>query len=235
LTPAALDLFCEPFCAFTLQIYGNDGKDALTALTYPQFSHSCSPRSCAFGNLTGVNFDIGLLTDNRDENFVELKSYLSDPKRAGEYFVDGGMYGALSLRILKFILSSGTPDDRSETEGQIRIEDESGELAIKLLPFSLTKADYMPELAELAGSVRTPRLTAEDGTLDSEIEFLHETIDQYLTKASHTPNGSQEQSDISGPDNELVNLVTVSEYMIDRYTAFPEQQVEVDKRRRNSY
>jgi len=75
-------------------------------------------------------------------------------------------------------VDTGAEEHQSKTRTQMLLE-----LAIRLLSFSLSKADYTPKLAEFAGSVRTHMFTVEDGALDSEIEFLHEAIDQYLKKA----------------------------------------------------
>jgi len=66
-------------------------------------------------------------------------------------------------------------DDQNETE------EGALELAIRLLPFYLSNADYMPELAARAYSMRTYKIVVKHGALDSEIKSLHQSIDLYLT------------------------------------------------------
>jgi hypothetical protein len=105
------------------------------------------------------------------------------------------MYGTLSLKIFEFILSSGKwsvhipvfdmqASDRCisrNTSYKITEFDDARPVAIRVLPFYLSNADYMPELAAHARSLRTHEIVANHDTLDSEIKFLHEAIDQYLT------------------------------------------------------
>jgi len=104
---AAIDLICRKLCHGLHEEYPNSWENAATALTHPEiFHHSDSKHT--FGEAIGVRF---FFDEFRSLESVldEIKKYLRDRERAGRYFVDGGMYTTLCLRLFKVVrLASDT-------------------------------------------------------------------------------------------------------------------------------
>ena len=87
-------------------------ENVATALTHPEiFDRYCStPGREIFEAALGVHFYFGFLCNpgNGESTMDEIKNYLLDRERAGRYFVDGGMYATLCLRLFKVVLASDT-------------------------------------------------------------------------------------------------------------------------------
>jgi len=114
---AAVDLICAKSCHKLHEEWHPDNwANAATALTHPEiFGHSIHDRRGGGGpfyTVTGVSFlfDYTCALDANEEISVmdEIQNYLCDKERAGMYFVDGGMYATLCLRLFKFVLASDT-------------------------------------------------------------------------------------------------------------------------------
>ena len=107
---AAIDFTCGNLCHYLRETYPSDWADAAAAITHPEIFRLCWDAqfsSIVFLKATGVRFDFCKFSI-RDSVMVKLQSYLRDQERAGRYFVDGGMYATLSLRMVKIILASET-------------------------------------------------------------------------------------------------------------------------------
>ncbi|KIM37135.1 hypothetical protein M413DRAFT_31081 [Hebeloma cylindrosporum] len=159
---------------------------------------------------------------------VEIQSYLRDEERAGSYFVDGGMYATLSLRMFKVIFASDTfqcnsqrnYDGGNKDSNNEMPEDDDGEfpipptdadtlkLAISTLSFYLSNSDYHPKLAIYSRSLLSQ--TGGENHMDNlrtEITLLCETIYQYLKKTDVTSTSLQEQFQTPTPENQAIDSV----------------------------
>jgi len=107
---AAIDITCGNLCHYLCETYPSDWADAAAAITHPEILHFCwytHFNRNDFFKAIGVRFDFCLFS-SREEDMVDIQSYLRDQERAGRYFVDGGMYATLSLRMVKIVLASET-------------------------------------------------------------------------------------------------------------------------------
>ncbi|KAF8811000.1 hypothetical protein BYT27DRAFT_7090460 [Phlegmacium glaucopus] len=102
---AALDLIFEAICRLFSDVYPEDGENAFTAITHPQIVRHQRWIDSVFETVTGFDelFD-NLLRIGME--IVEFQKYLSDPERAGRYFVNSSMYATQSVLIFKFIFDS---------------------------------------------------------------------------------------------------------------------------------
>ncbi|KDR78466.1 hypothetical protein GALMADRAFT_1251601 [Galerina marginata CBS 339.88] len=137
-----------------------------------------------------------------------LQKYLRDQERAGEYFVNGGMYSSLSMHLLKVVLAflhsaedehgkqkendGNETSDGMDDDDMPRPDDKVAlEFAIRSLPFYLSNADCNPTLAELSWSVLDQKMGEKLPKLRMKIDLLNEAIDLYLKKEPPTPNEAQ--------------------------------------------
>lgn len=100
---------CGELCCYLLEEYPNNWANAATAITHPEILRHIRGYD-TFENAIGVRFAFGgqLREEYGDLEMVEIQKYLRDQERAGRYFVNGGMYATLSLRLFKIILASET-------------------------------------------------------------------------------------------------------------------------------
>ncbi|KDR78488.1 hypothetical protein GALMADRAFT_1252766 [Galerina marginata CBS 339.88] len=142
-----------------------------------------------------------------------FKKYLRDQERAGEYFVDGGMYASLSVHLVKVVLAFRYSSE--DEHGMQKVNDHNGpsedmdddhmpspanksealEFAILSLPFYLSNADYNSKLVELSRSMLNQKMKEQLHELHEDIDIEHEKIEQlceaidlYLKKEPLTPN-----------------------------------------------
>ena len=108
---AAVDIICGELCLLFQEENPNNWENAITALTHPEISRrSFSAPTGTFEAAIGVCFFLDSVCSSDESGSVmeEIQTYLCDPERAGTYFVDGGMYATLCLRLFKIVLASDT-------------------------------------------------------------------------------------------------------------------------------
>jgi hypothetical protein len=105
----AIDLMCGELCRYLLEEYPKSWENAATAIMHPEICRH-TPYNDTFEKVIGVGFDFDkfLRDESGDLEMVEIQNYLRDQERAGRFFVDGGMYATLSLRLFKVIFASET-------------------------------------------------------------------------------------------------------------------------------
>jgi hypothetical protein len=104
---AAADLICRKLCRGLQEEYPNNWANVATALTHPEIFRCASVYRNAFQAAIGVEFLFDFVGTSESE-MDEIKNYFRDRERAGRYFVDGGMYATLCLRLFKLVLASDT-------------------------------------------------------------------------------------------------------------------------------
>ena len=123
---------------------------------------------------------------------LEIQQFLRDPRRSGSYYVDRGMYAALSLRIAKIIFEPNRsvrvitfPDlNLFLTLISLDIErirptiNQVLQLAVDTLPFYVSNADYTSELAGYFLNHTLDPETLED--FYPNIQPVQDAIDLYL-------------------------------------------------------
>ena len=109
---AAADIILGGFFRSLREEHPNNWENVATALTHPEiFDRTCStPGRDIFEAALGVPFFFYSSHSSGNEEFMvdEIQNYLLDRERAGRYFVDGGMYATLCLRLFKVVLASDT-------------------------------------------------------------------------------------------------------------------------------
>ena len=99
---AATDFICEKLCHNLYEEYSNNWANAAAALTHPEILRVCRSTRCAFQTAIGVPFHFDKMPSS-DSDMDTIQNYLRDREHAGRYFVHGGMYATLCLRLCKVV------------------------------------------------------------------------------------------------------------------------------------
>ncbi|KAF8810999.1 hypothetical protein BYT27DRAFT_7231790 [Phlegmacium glaucopus] len=236
---AAVDLIFQAICREIPDQYSENGENAFTAITHPQIVHHRHWINPVFETVNGFDQLLHNLLCIGIE-IVEFQKYLSDPERAGRYFVNSRMYTTLSVLIFKFIFGSrnskyitGIQEEQDGSEKEDDNEDYMALIsAIDTLPFYLSNADYTPKLARRANRLLSYKIKLKDVALHSALKVLHEAIDLYLKKIPLTSNSLQEKFQKCIRESRLIDLDP--EQSVNTAIASSELRFREGKRRRNS-
>ncbi|KDR72172.1 hypothetical protein GALMADRAFT_253009 [Galerina marginata CBS 339.88] len=210
----ALNLTCGRVFHVLYEEHPRECEDVATVITHPEILVVRDPY-LQLERIFRVRLPMLLSASNlRSGKFsgsrwiVLIQNYLCDQERAGRYFVDGGRYASLCIRLLKIVLAfqrssedengKQKENDRNETSDNMdrhhmpKPDDEEAlKFAISTLPFHLSNADYNSKLAELCRSMLNLKVEEKLPELCEDIQLLKEAINLYLEKEPVTPNEAQ--------------------------------------------
>ncbi|KDR78558.1 hypothetical protein GALMADRAFT_243978 [Galerina marginata CBS 339.88] len=184
----AFDLICEEMCRSLYEGNPKTAGNVATAITHPEILVNPTAGS-EFELVFGVEFYFTVFRPTfRQSGIVAIQKYLRDQERAGCYFVDGGKYASLCIYLFEVILAfrrsaedehaKQEERDRNETSNHMNDEympipddEEALKFAISTLPFHLSNADYIPELAELSRSVLAQKIVEKMPKFHAKIDY----------------------------------------------------------------